>query len=114
MLFCLVMGWTVEILDETVAQEIAGLPADMRARFLRIAERIEALGLPNVGEPHVKHLRGKIWEMRMTGRDGIARALYVTVKGRRVVVVHAFVKKTQKTPSSAIELAETRAKDIKQ
>jgi phage-related protein len=51
--------------------------------------------------------------MRLTGRDGIARALYVTVVGRRVIVVHAFVKKTQKTPRSAIELALRRAKEIK-
>jgi Phage derived protein Gp49-like (DUF891) len=75
------MAWRVEVLDETVAQEVGKLPADMRARFLRIAERIEAPGLPNVGEPHVKHLRGEICEMRMTGRDGIARALNVTRKG---------------------------------
>jgi phage-related protein len=106
------MAWTVELLDERVAQEITALPADMQARFLRIAERICAVGLPNVGEPHVKHLRGKVWEMRMTGRDGIARALYVVVKGQRVVVVHAFVKKTQRTPAVAIDLAETRARDI--
>ena len=88
--------WTVETLNETVDAEIAALPADMRARFLRIAELIQAVGLGHVNEPHVKHLQGKLWEMRMSGRDGIARALYVVVTGRRVVVVRAFVKKTQK------------------
>jgi len=50
--------------------------------------------------------------MRLTGRDGIARAIYVTATGRRVVVVHAFVKKSQKTPRAALELAEQRAKEI--
>ena len=50
--------------------------------------------------------------MRLTGRDGIARALYITAIGRRVIVVHAFVKKTQKTPRGAIELARRRAKEI--
>jgi phage-related protein len=104
--------WTVEVLDERVADEIAALPADMQARFLRISERIQALGLHAVSEPHVKHLRGKIWEMRVTGRDGIARALYVTAARQRVVVVHAFAKKTQKTPAAAIALAEARAKEI--
>jgi phage-related protein len=107
------MSWTVDVLNETVAKEIAALPADMQARFIRIAELIEAVGLHNVGEPHVKHLKGKLWEMRMTGRDGIARAIYVTAKERRVVVLHAFVKKTQKTPASAIALAETRAKEMR-
>jgi len=65
-----------------------------------------------MGEPHVKHLEGKLWELRLTGRDGIARALYATAIGRRIVVVRAFVKKTQKTPHSENELALRRAKEI--
>jgi phage-related protein len=52
----------------------------------------------------VKHLEGKLWELRLTGRDGIALALYITAIGRRVVVVRAFVKKTQKTPRAEIEV----------
>ncbi len=104
--------WRVEILNETVAAEIAALPADMQAHFLRLAERIVSAGLESLGEPHVKHLTGKLWELRLTGRDGIARALYVAAIGRRVVVVRAFVKKTQKTPRAEIELALRRAKEI--
>jgi phage-related protein len=107
-----VVSWRVEILDETVAAEISALPADMQARFLRLAERIASAGLESLSEPHVKHLEGKLWELRLTGRDGIARALYVTAIGRRVVVVRAFVKKTQRTPRAEIELALRRAKDI--
>jgi phage-related protein len=67
----------------------------------------------SLGEPHVKHLEDKLWELRLTGRDGIARALYVTAIGQRVVVVRAFVKKSQKTPRSEIELALRRAKEIR-
>lgn len=106
------MPWRVEILNETVGAEIMALPADMQARFLRLAERICQVGLETLGEPHVKHLEGKLWEMRLKGRDGIARALYVTAIGRRVVVVRAFVKKTQTTPRSEIELALRRAKEV--
>ena len=106
------MAWQVEILNETVAAEIAALPAGMQARFLRLAERITSTGLQTLSEPHVKHLEGKLWELRLTGRDGIARALYVTAIGRRIVVVRAFVKKTQKTPRSEIELALQRAKEV--
>ena len=62
----------------------------------------------------MKHLRGPLWEMRLKGRSGISRALYVTVKGRRVVVVRVFVKKTQKTPNREIELALARAKEVLQ
>jgi phage-related protein len=70
------------------------------------------VGLPNVREPHLKHLRGAVWEMRLTGKAGIARALYVTAKGQRVIVVRAFVKKTQKTPIREIDLALQRAKEL--
>jgi phage-related protein len=106
------MNWTVETLNETVDQDLAALPADMRARFSRIAFLIESIGLEKVGEPHIRHLEGPLWEMRMTGKDGISRALYVTVKDRRVVVVRVFVKKTQKTPRREIELALKRAEEV--
>jgi len=104
--------WTVETLNEAVDAELASLPVDMRARFIRIGQLIEAVGLPNVREPHVKHLRGPIWEIRLKGKDGIARALYVTAQRQRVVVLRVFVKKTQKTPNSEIELALQRMKEL--
>jgi phage-related protein len=85
----------------------------MQAAFPRLAERVEAVGLEWIGHPLVKHLQDKLWEMRFSRRDGIGRAAYVTAVGRRVIVVHAFVKKTQKTPRAALDLAERRAKEIK-
>ena len=112
MLYYSAMTWSVETLGTQVDAEILALPKDLQAAFVRLAERIEAVGLERIGQPHVKHLQDKLWEMRLTGRDGIARALYVTAIGRRVIVVHAFVKKTQKTPRGAIELALRRAKEI--
>lgn len=107
------MAWIVETLNETVDAELAELPADMRARLVRIAELIESVGLPNVKEPHVRHMRGSLWEMRLKGKAGIARALYVTAKEQRVVIVRAFVKKTEKTPSGETGLALQRAKEVK-
>lgn len=106
------MTWTVETLNASVDAELDALPATFQARLSRIVELIEALGLEKVGEPHVKHLEGKLWEMRPKAQDGIARAVYVTVTGRRVVIVHAFVKKTQRTPKTALELARQRAKEV--
>ena len=107
------MEWQVEILNETVAAEVAALPKDMQGHFTRLADRISLIGLESLREPHVKRLGGKLWEMRMTGRDGIARALYVTALGRRVIVLRAFIKKTQRTPRVEMELALERAKEIK-
>ena len=106
------MQLKVSYRDATVGLEIAALPDDIQARLRRIADMIEQLGLAAMREPYVKHLQGKLWEMRMTGRDGIARAIYVTAAGQRVVIVRAFRKKTQKTPRSEIELALKRAEQV--
>lgn len=106
------MTWTVEFLDENVAADLSAMSADIRASFRRIVELIEAVGLERVREPYVKHLEGPVWEMRMKGRDGIARAAYVTAKSRRIVIVHVFTKKTQKTPRRDLEIALKRAKEV--
>jgi phage-related protein len=107
------MAWAVETLNETVDEELAELPADMRARLVRISELIESVGLPNVKEPHVRHIRGQLWEIRLKGKAGIARALYVAAKQQRVVIVRAFIKKTEKTPPGEVVLALQRAKEMK-
>ncbi|MBT3370178.1 MAG: type II toxin-antitoxin system RelE/ParE family toxin [Rhodospirillaceae bacterium] len=107
------MSWTVETLGVVVDRELEALPLDQRAKFLRIAELIEANGLDRVREPYVKHLDGPLWEIRLRGRDGISRAIYVTASGRRVVVVRVFVKKTQKTPRRELRLAFERAKEVR-
>lgn len=106
------MAWSVETLNDVVDAELEALPVDMLARFRYISLLIEEFGLERVREPHVKHVRGPLWEMRMKGKDGISRALYVTAVGPRVVVVRVFVKKTQKMPNREIELALKRAKEI--
>ena len=105
-------GWTVEILSATVAAEIEALSADTRTRLARTVALIQTQGLERIGMPHVKHIEGKLWEIRVKGRDGIARAFYVTASGRRVVIVRAFVKKTQKTPRREIDLALQRAQEV--
>ena len=60
----------------------------------------------------VKHLEGRLWELRITGRDGISRAIYLTAAVQRVVIVRVFVKKTQRTPQRELELARQRAKEV--
>ena len=106
------MSWVVEFFDEDVKAVLDALPVDIRASFQRIVELIQSHGLEQVHEPYIKHLEGPLWEMRMKGRSGIARAVYVTAVGRRVVVVHVFSKKTQKTQRREIVMALKRAKEI--
>jgi phage-related protein len=106
------MEWTVVYLNDDVRAEIEALALDLRGKFRRIVELIQSKGLEQVHEPYIKHLEGKLWEMRLTGRDNIARIIYVTASGRRVVVLHAFIKKTDKTPRRALEIALSRAKEV--
>ena len=96
------MAWHVHLLD-AAEKELALLSADMKARFLRVAELLEAFGPNKVGLPHVRPLESKLWEMRMSGKDGIARAVYVAASGQRLIVLHVFVKKTQATPRGQLK-----------
>lgn len=80
--------------------------------MIRLLTMIEEMGLDRIHDPHVKHVVGKLWELRAKAPEGIARGLYVTQTGRRVVVLHVFEKKTQKTPTRAIALALDRIKEI--
>ncbi len=105
------MRWTVETLPPVDA-EIAALPPGLQARLVRLLEMVENVGLENLHEPHAKHLDGKLWELRAKAAEGIARGIYVTVAGRRVVVLHVFAKKAQKTPRSALEIARQRLKRV--
>jgi phage-related protein len=88
------------------------MPPDIRARFLHVAELLEAFGPQQVGMPHVRHLEDKLWEMRLQGRDGIARAVYVAQSGQRLAVLHVFSKKTQKTPRHALTIARMRLRRL--
>lgn len=105
-------GWAVGYGDARAEKEVKKLSVDMRADLLRITDMIERYGLENVHAPHVKYLDKKIWEIRVRGRDGIARALYVTAAGKQLIILHAFIKKTQQTPDDAINLAVKRGKEL--
>ncbi|MFZ1107441.1 MAG: type II toxin-antitoxin system RelE/ParE family toxin [Rhodomicrobium sp.] len=106
-----IMPWSVEF-TETAAEEFAALAPDQRAHFQRIAGLIQDHGLERIHFPLVRHLEGPLWEIRLKGRGGVARALYVAQAGERAVVVRVFVKKTEKTPRREIEKALERAKEL--
>jgi phage-related protein len=101
--------WTVHTVNRAVDSEIEALPADMRARLLRLSAIIEAVGFQGLPHDTVKHLEGKLWELRLRRRDGISRAIYVAASSHRVVIVRVFVKKT---PKQELELARTRANEV--
>ncbi len=106
------MPWRVVSLNARVDAELEELTPAMLAKFVHIAELLETFGPFQVREPYVKALGNKLFEIRMRSVDGIARVIYQPASGERLVLLHASVKKTQKTPPSAIQLALKRAKEI--
>lgn len=107
------MTWSFAFLNAEVRAELEALPVDMRANFERIVRLVQSVGLEQVHEPYIRHLEGRLWEMRLKGKAGIARAIYLTAVGRRVVILRVFVKKTQKTPRREIDLALKRAGEVR-
>ena len=108
------MSWTVAFVSRAAQDEVDALPDDMQMRFARITDMMRDYGLLSMREPYVKHLTGKLWEMRLKGRDGIARSIYVAASGQRVMVLRTFVKKTQETPRRELEIAFARMKEIRE
>lgn len=106
------MTWTVTFYSPVVEAELLALPAGFVARFIRYAERMEVYG-PDLGMPHTRAMGDGLFELRLKAAEGIARVFYCTVVGRRIVVLHQVVKKTEKTPRKELDVARRRLKEIK-
>lgn len=106
------MDYTITYYSEEVQQQILELPDTLAARYVVLTRRMVALG-PNLGEPHTKPFGGGLFELRLKGAEGIARVFYCTLVGRRIVMLHSFVKKSDKTPVRERETAEARMKEVK-
>ena len=106
------MDWSVETIA-AADSEIAALPTKLRARMIRLLEMVENVGLDQLRELHVRHLEGKLWELRAKSRDGIAGGINATATGRRVVVLHVFAKTSRRTPRQALATAMERTKTVR-
>jgi phage-related protein len=108
------VAWTVTFYSSAVEAEILALPAGFIARFIRYAERMEVYG-PDLGMPHTRAMGDGLFELRLNlkAAEGIARVFYCTLVGRKIVILHQFVKKTEKTPRKELEVARKRLKEVK-
>ncbi len=104
--------WQVVYLNNLVEDEFHGLPKDIKAKFSHVITMIEDLGLPTLTEPYVKHIEGRIWEIRVKSKSGHGRGLYCTTVGRRVVILRCFIKKSAKTPQGELRLAKRRLTEL--
>jgi phage-related protein len=105
------VSWKVTFHSQRVEDEILTLPSGFVARFLRYAERMEVFG-PDLGMPHTRAMGGGLFELRIKAAEGIARVFYCTMVDRRIVFLHQFVKKTDKTPARELRIAQNRMKDV--
>jgi len=103
--------WTVAFFDTDVEERILGLPPGLLARFVRMAELMELHG-PNLGMPHSRAMGAGLCELRLRSREGIARIFYCVSEGRRIVVLHHFIKKSQRTPIIELEIARKRMRGV--
>ena len=106
------MNWKVTFYSRALEAKILRLPAGFLARFLRYAERMEVFG-PDLGMPHTRAMGGGLFELRLKAAEGIARVFYCTVVNRRIVMLHQFIKKSDKTPLKELEIARNRMKEVK-
>ena len=106
------MDYTINYYSDTVQEQIMELPDTLAARYIVLTRRMTALG-PNIGEPHTKAFGEGLFELRLKGAEGIARVFFCTLVGKRIVMLHSFIKKSDRTPTREREAAETRMKEIK-
>ncbi len=106
------MNWTITYYSESVQSEILAMPAGFLALFLKYTDRMELYG-PDLGMPHTRSMGEGLFELRLKAAEGIVRVFYCTVIGKRIVMLHQFTKKAEKTPSKELAMARRRLKEVK-
>ncbi len=105
------MIWKITFYSARVEAQTLRFPSGILANFLHIAEMIEELG-PNLGRPYVASLGSGLYEIRAKGKEGIGRSVYCMAKGQEIVILHSFIKKSQKTSKKDLDLAKKRMKEV--
>ena len=106
------MKWHITFYNQKVEQKTLNFPPSILANFLHIAEMIEEFGLA-LGKPYTAPISGGFFEIRSKGKEGIGRSLFCMVKGKEIIILHSFIKKSQKTPKKELDLAKKRMKEIR-
>ncbi|HJX15619.1 MAG TPA: type II toxin-antitoxin system RelE/ParE family toxin [Candidatus Deferrimicrobiaceae bacterium] len=105
------MAWTIDYYSEDVRLEIDALPVGIRASYARLTELLEEFGL-ELRMPHSRAMGGGLFELRPRGREGIARLFYCTKVGKKIIILHSFIKKTNETPKRELDIARRRQREV--
>jgi len=106
------MTWTIVYHTRSVEDFVLALPEGLLARYLRLTDMMQEFGA-NLGMPHTRAMGDGLFELRIKGPEGIARVFYCTLVGQRIVMLHGFIKKSEKTPPKELKLARTRLAEVK-
>ena len=106
------MDWEILYYDEDVQETINGWPVGSLAFYARVTERMIIFG-PNLGMPFTQSMGKGLFEIRARGKEGIGRAFFCTIVDQRIIILHAFIKKSQKTPKRELDIARRRMNDVK-
>lgn len=106
------MKWEILYYNGALQEEISTLPAGIQARYIHLTERMLIYGA-NLGMPHTKALKDGLFELRMKSKEGIGRVFYCTLVKKKIVMLHSFIKKTQKIPSKELKIAISRMNEVK-
>ena len=106
------MKYEIIYYNESVEESILTMPVGLQARYISLSIRMQLHGA-HLGEPHTKGLGDGLFELRLKGAEGIARVFYCTLVCQRIVMLHSFVKKTQKTPVGNMRIARSRMQEVK-
>jgi len=105
------VGWKIEYYSEAVQREILTLPAGLLARYIHLTDRMIGFG-PHLGMPYTRSMDKGLFDLRLKAAEGIVRVFYFVRTGQRIVMLHQFVKKSQKTPPKELKIARRRMKEI--
>ena len=106
------MGWQITYYSESVYKNIENWPVGIRAFYARVTESIKVYG-PNLGMPFTRPMGRGLFEIRAKGKEGIGRAFFCTAVGNKIIILHTFIKKTQKTPQKELKIARNRLKEVR-
>jgi phage-related protein len=105
------MVFEINYFHARVLAEIESWPVDVVADYARLVELLIEHG-PSLRLPHSRAFGDGLFELRPKGRSGIGRAFYCYMVGKQVIVLHAFIKKSQQTPDNELKLARKRLKEV--
>src|SRR5512145_3515830 len=105
------MNYSIKYFHANVKTEIENWPDGILADYARIVELLMEFG-PNLHMPHSRAMGDGLFELRPGGAEGIGRAFYCFVARRHILILHTFIKKTQRTPKQDLKIARKRVKEV--